>query len=99
MHSRALDATIGNLGQNCDEASGRHSSLAHTCGKTAKFDALALGFPGLPRDLNSPNRRMRTRLSGGVAGVAGETRRPYADTSRSGVSVAGRRTYGFTSAP
>ncbi len=26
----------------------------------------------MPRDLNSPNRRMRTRLSGGVAGVPGK---------------------------
>ena len=26
-------------------------------------------FPGSPRDLNSPNRRMRTRMSGGVGGV------------------------------
>jgi hypothetical protein len=31
---------------------------------------------------------MRTRLSGGVAGVAGETRRPYADT-RVSVNPAG----------
>jgi hypothetical protein len=29
--------------------------------------------------LNFSNRRMRTRLSGGVAGVEGETLPPYAD--------------------
>jgi retron-type reverse transcriptase len=28
--------------------------------------------PGSPRDLNTPNRRMRTRSSGGVAGVPGD---------------------------
>src|SRR5690606_20279159 len=34
------------------------------------------GFPDSPRDLNSSNRRMRTRLSGGVAGVLGDCPRP-----------------------
>ena len=33
----------------------------------------------LPRNLNLSNRRMRTRTSGGVAGVPGDFRGPYAD--------------------
>ena len=39
-----------------------------------------LDYPGSPRDLNLSNRRMRTRTSGGVGGVAGvDSRRPYPD--------------------
>ncbi len=34
------------------------------------------GFPGWARDLNSSNRRMRTRMSGGVGGERRENRRP-----------------------
>ena len=38
------------------------------------------GCPGSPRDLNPPNRRMRTRMSGGVGGVVEALlARPYAD--------------------
>jgi hypothetical protein len=37
-------------------------------------------YRGLPRDLNVSNRRMRTRMSGGVAGDGRATPgRPYAD--------------------
>jgi hypothetical protein len=57
--------------------------IARSCSSTSHCQtssSTSWGFPGLPRDLNPTNRRMRTRLSGGVAGVAGETRRPYADT-------------------
>jgi len=36
--------------------------------------------PGSERNLNSPNRPVRTRMPGGVAGSGGVTRRPYADS-------------------
>ena len=44
-------------------------------------------YLGLPRDLNVSNRRMRTRMSGGVAGDGrAAPGRPYAD-SRSDAAV------------
>jgi hypothetical protein len=40
-------------------------------------------YPDSVRDLNLSNRRMRTRMSGGVGGVTGEnSRRPYPDAER-----------------
>jgi hypothetical protein len=35
--------------------------------------------PALVRNLNRSNRPVRTRMPGGVGGVAEETRRPYPD--------------------
>jgi hypothetical protein len=45
-------------------------------------NSIAWDFQGLPHDLNRPNRRMRTRTSGGVGGKQrGQTRRPLSRSS------------------
>jgi retron-type reverse transcriptase len=53
------------------EGGGRTPACSSTS-RSPSSTSTSSGSRGWPRNLNSPNRRMRTRLSGGVAGVPGD---------------------------
>ncbi len=77
VHEAFLGTTPGKAREML--AAGGRDRCARPTARCRCALTTALACRGSPRNLDSPNRRMRTRTSGGVAGVAGETRRPYAD--------------------
>ena len=67
LESRGCPSAQPQKSRPTPDAGGR-TRLWQSTSPCPTSSSTSWGCPGLPRNLNSPNRRMRTRMSGGVGG-------------------------------